>query len=87
MIGCYPSQIFDAPPPDNLVARTTPAVYSFAARLADDPREAIALTRQAFNGARKTIAKRMQSNGNRGCPDRCGSTHGTCVRLTWNPDH
>ena len=38
---------------DRLVARYYPAVYSFAARLTDDPREAIALTRHAFNSARK----------------------------------
>ena len=30
---------------DRLVARYYPAVYSFASRLTDDPREAIALTR------------------------------------------
>jgi DNA-directed RNA polymerase specialized sigma24 family protein len=38
---------------DRLVARYYPAVYSFATRLTDDPREAIALTRGAFNNARK----------------------------------
>jgi DNA-directed RNA polymerase specialized sigma24 family protein len=38
---------------DRLVARYYPAVYSFASRLTDDPREAIALTRGAFNSARK----------------------------------
>jgi DNA-directed RNA polymerase specialized sigma24 family protein len=38
---------------DRLVARYYPAVYSFAARLTDDPREAMALTRGAFNNARK----------------------------------
>jgi len=37
---------------DRLVARYYPAVYSFASRLTDDPREAIALTRGAFNSAR-----------------------------------
>jgi DNA-directed RNA polymerase specialized sigma24 family protein len=40
---------------DSLVARYYPAVYSFAARLTDDPREAVALTRQAFNRARKPL--------------------------------
>ena len=40
---------------DHLVARYYPAVYSFAAKLTDDPREAIALTREAFNGARKQL--------------------------------
>ena len=42
---------------DRLVARYYPAVYSFAARLTDDPREAVALTREAFNSARQAIAK------------------------------
>jgi DNA-directed RNA polymerase specialized sigma24 family protein len=45
---------------DHLVARYYPAVYSFAARLTDDPREAVAVTRQAFNGARKQL-QRMRS--------------------------
>lgn len=40
---------------DGLVARYYPAVYSFASRLTDDPREAIALTRDAFSGARKQL--------------------------------
>ena len=40
---------------DCLVARYYPAVYSFAARLTDDPREAVALTREAFNGAQKQL--------------------------------
>jgi len=40
---------------DRLVAQYYPAVYGFAARLTDDPREAIALTREAFNGARKQL--------------------------------
>lgn len=40
---------------DGLVARYYPAVYSFAARLTDDPRDAVALTRQAFNGARNQL--------------------------------
>jgi hypothetical protein len=38
---------------DRLVAQYYPAVYSFAARFTDDPREAVALTRDAFNSARK----------------------------------
>jgi DNA-directed RNA polymerase specialized sigma24 family protein len=38
---------------DRLVAQYYPAVFSFASRLTDDPREAIALTRDAFNNARK----------------------------------
>jgi DNA-directed RNA polymerase specialized sigma24 family protein len=40
---------------DRLVARYYPAVYSFAARLTDDPREAVALTRHAFKSARKQL--------------------------------
>jgi len=47
---------------DGLVACYYPAVYSFAARLTDDPRQAVALTRQAFNGARKQLQRvRSQS--------------------------
>jgi DNA-directed RNA polymerase specialized sigma24 family protein len=42
---------------DRLVARYYPAVYSFAARFTDDPREAIALTRDAFKNARKEAEK------------------------------
>jgi hypothetical protein len=30
-------------------------VYSFASKLTDGPREAVALTREAFNGARKQL--------------------------------
>ena len=45
---------------DRLVARYYPAVYSFASRLTDDPRDAVTLTRQAFNGARKQL-QRMRS--------------------------
>ena len=42
---------------DRLVARYYPAVYGFAARFTDDPREAVALTRQAFTGARKQLQR------------------------------
>ena len=38
---------------DALVARYYPAVYSFASRLTDDPREAVLLTHDAFNSIRK----------------------------------
>src|SRR3954454_9102834 len=38
---------------DTLVGRYYPAVYSFASRLTDDPREAIWLTHDAFNTIRK----------------------------------
>jgi len=40
---------------DCLVARYYPAVYSFAARFSDDPRDAVELTRRAFNSARKQL--------------------------------
>jgi DNA-directed RNA polymerase specialized sigma24 family protein len=40
---------------DRLVARYYPAVYSFAARLTDDPRDAVALTR--IQQLAQTIAK------------------------------
>ena len=47
---------------DGLVARYYPAVYGFAARLTDDPRDAVALTRHAFNGARNQLERiRSQS--------------------------
>ena len=41
---------------DALIARNYPAVYSFASRLTDDPREAIVLTRDAFNTGPQTTA-------------------------------
>jgi DNA-directed RNA polymerase specialized sigma24 family protein len=44
---------------DSLVARYYPAVYSFASRLTDDPREAVALTREAFNKTRKQLRNRL----------------------------
>jgi len=45
---------------DTLVDRYYPAVYSFASRLTDDPREAVLLTHDAFN----TIRKRPRRRGN-----------------------
>jgi DNA-directed RNA polymerase specialized sigma24 family protein len=42
---------------DSLVARYYPAVYSFAARLTDDPREAVILTRTAFRTTRQQLAQ------------------------------
>jgi len=42
---------------DRLVAQYYPAVYSFASRLTDDPREAGALARQAFNSARNQLQR------------------------------
>jgi hypothetical protein len=44
---------------DSLLARYYPAVYSFASRLTDDPREAVALTREAFNKTRKQLRNRL----------------------------
>ena len=38
---------------DTLVGRYYPAVYNFASRLTDDPREAVWLTHDAFNTIRK----------------------------------
>jgi hypothetical protein len=43
---------------DTLVARYYPAVYSFASRLTDDPREAVLLTHGAFNSSRKQLRSR-----------------------------
>jgi DNA-directed RNA polymerase specialized sigma24 family protein len=43
---------------DRLVARYYPAVYSFASRLTDDPREAVLLTHDAFNSTRKQLRSR-----------------------------
>ncbi len=40
---------------DSLVARYYPAVYHFASRLTDDPRDAIALTRNAFRSSQKHL--------------------------------
>jgi hypothetical protein len=41
---------------DGLVARYYPAVYGLAARLTDDPREAVAVTRAAFSSAQKQLS-------------------------------
>lgn len=43
---------------DTLVARHYPAVYTFASRLTDDPREAVLLTHHAFNSTRKQLRSR-----------------------------
>lgn len=40
---------------DGLVARYYPAVYTLAARLTDDPREAVVLTRRTFDNARNQL--------------------------------
>jgi plasmid replication initiation protein len=43
---------------DTLVTRYYPAVYTFASRLTDDPREAVLLTHEAFNTTRKQLRNR-----------------------------
>jgi DNA-directed RNA polymerase specialized sigma24 family protein len=43
---------------DTLVARYYPAVYSFASRLTDDPREAVLLTHETFSTTRKQLRNR-----------------------------
>jgi DNA-directed RNA polymerase specialized sigma24 family protein len=43
---------------DTLVARYYPAVYSFASRLTDDPREAVLLTHDALYSTRKQLQNR-----------------------------
>ena len=43
---------------DSLVARYYPAVYSFASRLTDDPRQAVVLTHDAFTSTRKQLKNR-----------------------------
>ena len=48
---------------DSLVARYYLVVYSFASRLTDDPREAIVLTRDAFNPARKQVRNQLCAIG------------------------
>jgi len=40
---------------DSLLARHYPAVYNFASRLTDDPRDAVLLTYCAFNSIRKQL--------------------------------
>jgi hypothetical protein len=40
---------------DSLLARHYPAIYNFASRLTDDPREAVLLTYRAFNSIRKQL--------------------------------
>jgi len=43
---------------DSLVARYYPAVYNFASRFTDDPREAVVLTHDAFTSIRKQLRNR-----------------------------
>jgi DNA-directed RNA polymerase specialized sigma24 family protein len=47
---------------DDLVTDYYPAVYSFASRLTDNPRDAVSLTRDAFNSARKRITRLRDQN-------------------------
>jgi len=47
---------------DTLAARYYPAVYSIACRLTDDPREAIALTQEAFDRTRKQLGTVCDEN-------------------------
>jgi DNA-directed RNA polymerase specialized sigma24 family protein len=42
---------------DGLVARYYPAVYGYASRLTDDPRYALALTRNAFQSVRGQLLR------------------------------
>jgi DNA-directed RNA polymerase specialized sigma24 family protein len=48
---------------DSLVARYYPAVYSFASRFTDNPREAVALTREAFKNTQKQLQTRRDEDG------------------------
>jgi hypothetical protein len=63
------------------VARYYPAVYSFASKLTDDPREAVALTREAFNGARKQLQSILSQTAIATILVAASSMCGTCVRL------
>jgi DNA-directed RNA polymerase specialized sigma24 family protein len=47
---------------DSLVARYYPAVYSFASRLTDDPRQAVALTYNAFMHTREQLRNRRDES-------------------------
>jgi len=47
---------------DRLVARYYPAVYSFASQLTDDPRQAVALTHDAFTSTRNQLKNRRDEN-------------------------
>ena len=46
---------------DSLVARYYPAVYNFASRLTDDPREAVVLTHDAFKSIQKQLRNRDEA--------------------------
>jgi DNA-directed RNA polymerase specialized sigma24 family protein len=47
---------------DTLVARYYPAVYSLASRFTDNPREAVALTRDAFQSTQKQLQRRRNED-------------------------
>lgn len=47
---------------DSLVARYYPAVYNFASRLTDDPREAVVLTYDAFKSMRNQLRNRRDES-------------------------
>jgi DNA-directed RNA polymerase specialized sigma24 family protein len=47
---------------DTLVARYYPAVYSLASRFTDNPREAVALTRDAFKSIQKQLQRRRNED-------------------------
>jgi hypothetical protein len=47
---------------DTLVARYYPAVYSFASRLTEDPRDAVLLTHDAFNRTRRQLGTPCDEN-------------------------
>ena len=48
-IKTYPARF------DTLVARYYPAIYNFASRLTDDPRQAVLLTQRAFTSIRNQL--------------------------------
>ena len=45
-----------------LVARYYPAVYGLASRFTDNPREAVALTRDAFKSTQKQLQRRRNED-------------------------
>jgi hypothetical protein len=64
----------------DVLARYYPAVYSFAARLTDDPREAVALTQQA-SIARENNYTECAPDRDRDGPHRCSSACRIGIRL------
>ncbi len=47
---------------DSLVARYYPAVFNLASRFTDNPREAVALTRDAFKSTEKQLQRRRNED-------------------------